>query len=70
MAYYTVYWPQDWLDELRKSAYKLRNTEILHKGWRIQPSYIMTGQNLLIEKSKFQMASEDIALMYRLINEA
>ena len=19
MAYYTVYWPQDWLDELRKS---------------------------------------------------
>ncbi len=52
------------------STYKLRNTEILHKGWRILPSYIMTGQNLLIEKSKFQMASEDIALMYSLINEA
>ena len=51
------------------STYKLRNTEIFHKGWRILPSYIMTGQNLLIEKSKFQMASEDIALMYRLINE-
>lgn len=50
------------------STYKLRNTEIFHKGWRILPSYIMTGQNLLIEKSKFQMASEDIALMYRLIN--
>lgn len=52
------------------STYKLRNTEIFYNGWRILPSYIMTGQNLLIEKSKFQMASEDIALMYRLINEA
>ena len=52
------------------STYKLRNTEIFHKGWRILPSYIMTGQNILIEKSKFQMASEDIATMYRLINEA
>lgn len=52
------------------STYKLRNTEIFHKGWRILPSYIMTGQNILIEKSKFQMASEDIALMYRLINES
>ncbi len=52
------------------STYKLRNTEIFYKGWRILPSYIMTGQNLLIEKSKFQMASEDIALMYRLINES
>ena len=51
------------------STYKLRNTEIFYKGWRILPSYIMTGQNLLIEKSKFQMASEDIALMYRLINK-
>ena len=50
------------------STYKLRNTEIFHKGWLILPSYIMTGQNLLIEKSKFQMASEDIALMYKLIN--
>lgn len=52
------------------STYKLRNTEIFYKGWRILPSYIMTGQNLLIEKSKFQMASEDIALMYRLIKES
>ena len=51
------------------STYKLCNTEIFYKGWRILPSYIMTGQNLLIEKSKFQMASEDIALMYRLIND-
>jgi len=27
----------------------------------------MTGQNLLIEKSKFEMAAEDIASMYNLI---
>lgn len=52
------------------STYKLRNTEIFYKEIRIIPSYIMTGQNILIEKSKFQMASEDIALMYRLINES
>lgn len=50
------------------SIYKLRNNEIFYKEIRIIPSYIMTGQNILIEKSKFQMASEDIALMYRLIN--
>ena len=49
------------------STYKLRNTEIFYKGIRIIPSYIMTGQNILIEKSKFEMASEDIATMYRLI---
>ena len=50
------------------STYKLRNTEIFYKGIRIIPSYIMTGQNILIEKSKFEMASEDIATMYKLIN--
>lgn len=50
------------------STYKLRNTEIFYKGIRIIPSYIMTGQNILIEKSKFEMESEDIATMYKLIN--
>lgn len=49
------------------STYKLRNTEIFYKGIRIIPSYIMTGQNILIEKSKFEMATEDIATMYKLI---
>lgn len=49
------------------STYKLRNTEILYHGIRILPSYIMTGQNILIEKSKFEMASEDISMMCRLI---
>ena len=52
------------------STYKLRNTEIFHKGIRIIPSYIMTGQNILIEKSKFEMASKDIETMYRLIKDS
>lgn len=52
------------------STYKLRNTEILYNGIRLLPSYIMTGQNILIEKSKFEMASEDIATMYRLIEQS
>lgn len=49
------------------STYKLRNTDIFYNGIRIMPSYIMTGQNILIEKSKFEMASKDIETMYRLI---
>lgn len=49
------------------STYKLRNTEIFYNGIRIMSSYIMTGQNILIEKSKFEMASKDIEMMYRLI---
>lgn len=49
------------------SIYKLRNTEIIYNDIRIIPSYIMTGQNILIEKSKFEMASEDISMMYQLI---
>ena len=47
------------------STYKLRNTEIFYNGIRIMSSYIMTGQNILIEKSKFEMASKDIETMYR-----
>ncbi len=49
------------------STYKIRNSEIYYNGIRLMPSYIMTGQNILIEKSKFQMASEDISAMCRLI---
>lgn len=49
------------------STYKLRNTEISYNGIRLLPSYIITGQNILIEKSKFEMASEDISMVYQLI---
>lgn len=49
------------------STYKLRNSEIFRQGIRIMPSYIMTGQNILIEKSKFEMAAEDISVMVKII---
>ncbi len=49
------------------STYKLRNSEIYYEGIRIIPSYIMTGGNILIEKSKVTMAAEDIATMLEII---
>ncbi len=32
------------------------------------PSYIITGGNILIEKSKVKMITEDIAAMLKIIN--
>lgn len=49
------------------STYKLRTTEIYYKGIRVMPSYIMTGGNILIEKSKVAIATEDIATMLEII---
>lgn len=49
------------------STYKLRNTPIYYEGIRVMPSYIMTGGNILIEKSKVTMATEDIATMLEII---
>lgn len=49
------------------STYKLRQNKIYHQGIRIMPSYIMTGKNILIEKSKVEMASADIAEMFKVI---
>ena len=49
------------------STYKLRNSEIYYKDIRIMPSYIMTGGNILREKSKVAMATEDIATMLKII---
>ena len=49
------------------STYKLRNSEIYYEGIRVMPSYIMTGKNILIEKSKVTMATEDIATMLEII---
>lgn len=51
------------------STYKLRKSELFYNGIRIMPSYIMTGGNILIEKSKVQMASEDLAILFELISE-
>lgn len=52
------------------STYKLRNSEIYYGNIRVMPSYIMTGGNIFIEKSKFEMASEDIAAMARIIADS
>ena len=49
------------------STYKLRTTEIYYKGIRVMPSYIMTGGNILIAKSKVALATEDIATMLEIV---
>lgn len=49
------------------STYKLRNSELYYENVRIFPSYIMTGGNILIEKSKVEMAAKDIQKMLTII---
>jgi len=53
------------------STYKLRNTELFYRFdsrvIRVLPSYIMTGGNILIEKSKVEMAAEDVRKMMAVI---
>jgi len=49
------------------ATYKLRTTPFYWGDIRVMPSYIMTGGNLLIEKSKVAMAAEDIGVMAGLI---
>lgn len=45
------------------STYKIRKERWEWKGLRIFPSYIMTGKNILIEKSKREMIAGDIHQM-------
>lgn len=52
------------------STYKLRSSEIYHEDIRVMPSYIMTGGNILIEKSKVTMAAGDIATMFKIITQS
>lgn len=49
------------------ATYKLRTQAFYWGNIRVMPSYIMTGGNILIEKSKVAMAAEDIATMAALI---
>lgn len=49
------------------ATYKLRAQSFYWGDIRVMPSYIMTGGNILIEKSKVAMAAEDIATMATLI---
>jgi len=50
------------------STYKIRETPLYYNHIRLFPSYIMTGGNLLIEKSKVEMITEDIQTMIKLID--
>lgn len=52
------------------STYKLRSSEIYYEDIRVIPSYIMTGGNILIEKSKVTMAAGDIATMFKIITQS
>lgn len=49
------------------STYKIRGNEYYYGNLRVCPSYIMTGGNILIEKSKCSMISEDIKNMVKLL---
>lgn len=45
------------------TTYKIREKAYYYGKIRVFPSYIMTGKNILIEKSKRQMIAEDIKEM-------
>jgi uracil-DNA glycosylase len=49
------------------STYKIRENEFYYGELRVFPSYIMTGGNILIEKSKCFMISDDIKRMIKLL---
>lgn len=51
------------------ATYKIRKTSFFMDGVRVIPSYIMTGGNILIEKSKCAMIEEDIRTMIGIIEE-
>lgn len=49
------------------STYKIRGNEFFFGDLRVFPSYIMTGGNILIEKAKREMISDDIRRMMQLL---
>ena len=49
------------------ATYKIRAAAYYHGDVRVIPSYIITGGNLLIERSKVAMIAQDIATMCELI---
>jgi len=51
-----------------ESTYKIRNNEYYWGNVRVFPSYIITGGNILIEKSKCEMVADDIKRMMALLN--
>lgn len=51
-----------------KSTYKIRNEEFMFRDIMIFPSYLQTGKNYLIEKSKRSMIAEDINRAFKYIS--
>ncbi len=49
------------------STYKIRSGKFYYKNIRVFPSYLQTGKNFLIEKSKQKMVAEDIKNAFKLI---
>ncbi len=52
---------------LAGSTYKIRKNQFYYQGRRVFPSYVQTGQNYLIEKSKREIIAEDLAEAIKLI---
>lgn len=50
-----------------ESTYKIRKNQYFYGDIRVFPSYIMTGGNILIEKSKVAMVTDDIKQMLEII---
>ena len=50
------------------STYKIRHNEFYYRESRVFPSYILTGKNLLIEKSKRNMIADDIKRAFAYAN--
>ncbi|MCQ1531139.1 uracil-DNA glycosylase family protein [Lutispora saccharofermentans] len=51
------------------STYKIRYNNYYYHGKRVIPSYLMTGGNYLIEKSKRVMIAQDIREMLGIMND-
>jgi len=51
------------------STYKIRGGEFHFGSIRVFPSYLPTGKNFLIEKSKRRMVAEDIKNAFKLVEE-
>jgi uracil-DNA glycosylase len=50
------------------STYKIRKGEFYYDDIRVFPSYLQTGKNFLIEKTKRLMVAEDIKNAFKLVN--
>jgi uracil-DNA glycosylase len=50
------------------STYKIRKNQFYYHGKRVFPSYLQTGQNYLIEKSKRKMIAEGLADAIKIIH--